>query len=110
MTAIVTVLVVEKLYGDRRVLRGVSLAVHERDRIGMLGANGAGKSTLLKMMVYGASAGPKNDPTLVPDEGVITWMKGLVLEFVSQEPVLPLDEPVSAAFLFYVLAYNEICT
>jgi len=95
MSAVVTVQDLQKHYGDRRVLRGVSFAVHERDRIGMIGANGAGKSTLLKMMVHGASGG--TDPTLTPDEGVITWRKGLVLEYVAQEPVLPLDEPVSAA-------------
>ena len=95
MSAVVTVQDLQKHYGDRRVLRGVSFAVHERDRIGMIGANGAGKSTLLKMMVHGASGG--TDPTLTPDEGVITWRKGLVLEYVAQEPVLPLDEPVAAA-------------
>ena len=95
MSAVVTVQDLHKHYGDRRVLRGVSFAVHERDRIGMIGANGAGKSTLLKMMVHGASGG--TDPTLTPDEGVITWRKGLVLEYVAQEPMLPLDEPVSAA-------------
>jgi ATP-binding cassette subfamily F protein uup len=95
MSAVVTVQDLQKHYGDRRVLRGVSFAVHERDRIGMIGANGAGKSTLLKMMVHGASGG--TDPTLTPDEGVITWRKGLVLEYVAQEPVLPLDEPVSVA-------------
>ncbi|HEY6040120.1 MAG TPA: ATP-binding cassette domain-containing protein [Kofleriaceae bacterium] len=110
MTAIVTVQDVEKHYGDRRVLRGVSLAVHERDRIGMIGANGAGKSTLLKMMVYGAGTGPKNDPTLIPDEGVITWKKGLVLEYVAQEPVLPLAEPVSAALAREGVADHEIHT
>ncbi|MEO8844009.1 MAG: ATP-binding cassette domain-containing protein [Kofleriaceae bacterium] len=95
MSAVVTVQDLHKHYGDRRVLRGVSFALHERDRIGMIGANGAGKSTLLKMMVHGASGG--TDPTLTPDEGVITWRKGLVLEYVAQEPVLPLDEPVAAA-------------
>ena len=95
MSAVVTVQELHKHYGDRRVLRGVSLAVHERDRIGLIGANGAGKSTLLKMMVHGAAGG--TDPSLTPDEGVITWRKGLVLEYVAQEPVLPLGEPVSAA-------------
>ena len=95
MSAVVTVQDLHKHYGDRRVLRGVSFAVHERDRIGMIGANGAGKSTLLKMMVHAASGG--TDPTLTPDEGVITWRRGLVLEYVAQEPVLPLDEPVARA-------------
>ncbi|MFT3698107.1 MAG: ATP-binding cassette domain-containing protein [Kofleriaceae bacterium] len=95
MSAVVTVQDLHKHYGDRRVLRGVSFAIHERDRIGMIGANGAGKSTLLKMMIHGASGG--TDPSLTPDEGVITWRKGLVLEYVAQEPVLPLDEPVRVA-------------
>ncbi|HTR56461.1 MAG TPA: ATP-binding cassette domain-containing protein [Kofleriaceae bacterium] len=79
MTAIVTVQDLHKRFGNRRVLAGVSFAVHERDRIGLIGANGAGKSTLLKMMV---------DPTLQPDEGMITWQRGLALEYVAQEPRL----------------------
>ncbi len=110
MSAVVTVQDLHKHYGDRRVLRGVSLAVHERDRIGMIGANGAGKSTLLKMMVHGAMAlpGDKTDPALVPDEGVITWRKGLVLEYVAQEPVLPLDEPVAVALAREGVPEHEI--
>ena len=51
MGAILTVQGLEKRFGTRRVLAGASFAVHERDRIGMIGANGAGKSTLLKMLV-----------------------------------------------------------
>ena len=81
MTAVVTVQDVHKRFGNRRVLFGASFAVHERDRIGLIGANGSGKSTLLKMMV---------DPdTLIPDEGEITWRRGLKLEYVAQEPTLP---------------------
>jgi ATP-binding cassette subfamily F protein uup len=106
VSAVVTVQDLHKHYGDRRVLRGASLAVHERDRIGLIGANGAGKSTLLKMMVHGAAGG--TDPALTPDEGVITWRKGLVLEYVAQEPVLPLDEPVSAALAREDVADHEI--
>ncbi|HEX5063328.1 MAG TPA: ATP-binding cassette domain-containing protein [Kofleriaceae bacterium] len=74
---------------------GVSFAVHERDRIGLIGANGAGKSTLLKMMVHGASG--TSDPTLEPDDGMITWRRDLVLEYVAQEPQLALDETVATA-------------
>ncbi|HET9992276.1 MAG TPA: ATP-binding cassette domain-containing protein, partial [Kofleriaceae bacterium] len=108
MSAVVTVQDLHKHYGDRRVLRGVSFAVHERDRIGMIGANGAGKSTLLKIMVHGASGG--TDPALVPDEGMITWRKGLVLEYVAQEPVLPLDEPVRTALTREGVPEHEIQT
>ncbi len=76
MTAVVTVQDVFKSFGTRRVLAGVSMAVHERDRIGLIGANGAGKSTLLKLIVR----------ALEPDEGLITWKRELTLEYVPQEP------------------------
>jgi len=35
-------------YGDVTVLKGVSLAVHDREVVALVGANGAGKSTLLR--------------------------------------------------------------
>jgi ATP-binding cassette, subfamily F, member 3 len=37
-------------YGDRQVLREVSLGVSPGDRIGILGRNGAGKSTLMRVL------------------------------------------------------------
>jgi len=37
-------------YGERRVLREVSLEVSPGDRIGVLGRNGAGKSTLMRVL------------------------------------------------------------
>ncbi|HEU5442787.1 MAG TPA: ATP-binding cassette domain-containing protein [Steroidobacteraceae bacterium] len=37
-------------YGDRQVLREVSLDVSPGDRIGILGRNGAGKSTLMRVL------------------------------------------------------------
>ncbi|HEY4055154.1 MAG TPA: ABC-F family ATP-binding cassette domain-containing protein [Kofleriaceae bacterium] len=87
MSALLTVQGLEKRYGTRRVLDGASFAIHERDRVGMIGANGAGKTTLLKMLV--ARAMGVDDATLIPDEGLITWRNGLKLEYVAQEP--PLD-------------------
>ncbi|HSR95868.1 MAG TPA: ABC-F family ATP-binding cassette domain-containing protein, partial [Kofleriaceae bacterium] len=86
MTAILTVQALEKRFGTRRVLDGASFAVHERDRIGMIGANGAGKSTLLEIVVHRAMGG--DDPALVPDAGLVTWKRDLALEYVAQEPAL----------------------
>ena len=37
-------------YGEVRVLEGVSIAVHDRQIVTILGGNGAGKSTLLKTL------------------------------------------------------------
>jgi ATP-binding cassette subfamily F protein uup len=79
LTAIVTVQNVEKAFGSRRVLGGVSFAVHERDRIGLVGVNGSGKSTLLRLVA---------DPDDAPDAGLVTRMRGLTIEYVPQEPRL----------------------
>ena len=78
MTAILTVQNVDKAFGTRVVLAGVSFAVDERDRVGIVGLNGAGKSTLLKLVV-GADD---------PDSGLITRQRELTLEYVPQEPAL----------------------
>ncbi|GAA2385581.1 ABC transporter ATP-binding protein [Catellatospora methionotrophica] len=51
-----------KLFGDRRVLDGVSLTVSPGRRIGLVGENGAGKSTLLRLLA-GAD---------LPDSGTVT--------------------------------------
>ena len=99
VSTILTVLGLEKSFGPRRVLRGVSLSVHERDRIGLIGRNGAGKSTLLKMLV-GANRGAGLDDDevrgLEPDDGTITWRRDLRLEYVPQEPRLAADATVGA--------------
>jgi ATP-binding cassette subfamily F protein uup len=96
VSAVVTVQNLHKHFGTRRVLAGVSFAVHERDRIGLIGANGAGKSTLLKMMVHGAGGDREPDPALEPDEGMITWRRDLSLEYVAQEPYLDVEASVGA--------------
>jgi ATP-binding cassette subfamily F protein uup len=77
--AIVTVQNVEKSFGTRQVLRGVSFALGESDRVGLVGLNGAGKSTLLRLIA---------DPADGPDAGLITRMRGLTIEYVPQEPRL----------------------
>jgi ATP-binding cassette subfamily F protein uup len=94
VTAILTVQGLEKRFGTRNVLAGASFAVHEGDRIGMIGANGAGKSTLLKMLV--ARAMGVDDATLEPDAGMITWRRDLKLEYVAQEPDLDPDATIGA--------------
>ncbi len=109
MSAVVTVQDLHKRFGSRRVLAGASFAVHDRDRIGLIGANGAGKSTLLKMMVHGAIAG-EEDPTLSPDEGLITWRRGLELEYVAQEPALPLESTIGGFLAREEVPEHEIHT
>ncbi len=86
MGAILTVQNVAKSFGSRSVLEGVSFAVSDRDRIGIVGLNGAGKSTLLKIVVAADTA----------DSGLVTRQRDLTLEYVSQEPILDGKSTVGA--------------
>ncbi|MBK8978321.1 MAG: ABC-F family ATP-binding cassette domain-containing protein [Planctomycetes bacterium] len=67
---------ISKTYGDKLLLRGVSLVVGEGERIGLVGVNGCGKSTLLRIL-----AGAEH-----PDDGQRTQKRELRLGFLSQEP------------------------
>lgn len=55
---------IELSYLDRTVLNVPRLAVHQFDRIGVVGKNGSGKSTLLKLI-----AGQ-----ITPDQGNVNWL------------------------------------
>lgn len=65
---------VEKGYGSRSVLRGVTLGVAAGERIGVVGRNGDGKSTLLRLL-----AGLEE-----PDAGEATRTRGVTLELLGQ--------------------------
>ncbi|WP_233890281.1 ATP-binding cassette domain-containing protein, partial [Tenacibaculum piscium] len=42
---------IQKLYGKRKVVKGISLEVEQGEIIGLLGPNGAGKTTSFYMIV-----------------------------------------------------------
>jgi ABC transport system ATP-binding/permease protein len=65
---------VEKGYGSRSVLGGVTLGVSAGDRIGVVGENGGGKSTLLRL-VSGVEE---------PDAGTVVRSGGLQLALLGQ--------------------------
>jgi len=110
VATILTVSDLHKRLARRELLRGVSFAVGDRDRIGMIGANGAGKSTLLKMLVRGAGV-DRDDPTaLEPDSGLITWKHGLVLEYVAQEPRFAAGATVRSTLVRDGVADHEVDT
>ena len=43
-------------YGDNLIFDGVSFAVNEGERVGLIGANGEGKTTLIKLVLGELSA------------------------------------------------------
>ncbi|MEP6716434.1 MAG: ABC-F family ATP-binding cassette domain-containing protein [Terriglobia bacterium] len=66
-----------KSFGSRTVFSGISLSLHDDDRLGIIGPNGAGKSTFLQIL-----GGLMN-----PDEGIVSTRKGVRLAMVVQDPV-----------------------
>lgn len=89
---LVSVQDVTKGFLDDVVLRGVSLEVHAKDRIGLLGVNGAGKTTLLNLI-----AG-----SLEPDDGQVLRARGLEIGYLRQNEALAagrsLEEEARSAF------------
>lgn len=70
----------------RQILKDISLSFFPGAKIGVLGLNGAGKSTLLKIM-----AGVDKDI-----DGEITWLSGLTIGYLPQEPQLDPEATVRA--------------
>ncbi|MEZ0244950.1 MAG: ABC-F family ATP-binding cassette domain-containing protein, partial [Sphingomonas sp.] len=66
---------VTKRFGDRTIIKDLTLRVTRGDRIGIVGANGAGKTTLLKLLTG----------ELEPDEGHIRLAKTLEMVFIDQQ-------------------------
>lgn len=75
---------VSKSYGEKAILRDISLSFFYGAKIGVIGENGAGKSTLLKIM-----AGLDTD-----FEGETKLSPKMSLKYVAQEPELELDKTV----------------
>ncbi|MFA6112926.1 MAG: ATP-binding cassette domain-containing protein [Sphingomonas sp.] len=66
---------VSKSFGDRPIIKDLTLRITRGDRIGIVGANGAGKSTLLKLLTG----------ELAPDAGHIRLAKTLDAIVIDQQ-------------------------
>lgn len=73
-----------KSYGDKEVLRNISLSFFYGAKIGVVGENGSGKSTLLKIM-----AGLDKD-----FHGETKLSAKMKVRYVAQEPQIELDKTV----------------
>jgi len=51
MAALLALRTVSKTFGSLRVIDGLTLAVGEREALGVIGPNGAGKTTALNLMI-----------------------------------------------------------
>jgi ATP-binding cassette subfamily F protein uup len=77
--ALLSIINVYKDYGAQPVLDGVSMTVHEGDRIGLIGRNGSGKSTLMRLL----------SGRDVPDNGEVTRAQNLRVTLLAQSCALP---------------------
>ncbi len=73
---------VTKRFGDRPIIKDLTLRITRGDRIGIVGANGAGKTTLLKLLTG----------ELAPDEGSIRLAKTLDGIVIDQQRKLMAPE------------------
>ncbi|MHB1043160.1 MAG: ribosomal protection-like ABC-F family protein [Eubacteriales bacterium] len=80
---------IKKHFDGRPVLDGVSITIHEGERVGLVGVNGAGKSTLLKIL---AGEAP-------PDSGEVIKTRGLTLAFLAQDSGLNSTRTLRAEML-----------
>jgi ATPase subunit of ABC transporter with duplicated ATPase domains len=81
---------VSKAYGDKEVLRGVSLVVRRGEKIAVIGPNGLGKSTLLRIVVG----------RLAPDAGEVRWGHEAKVGYFAQDHREILDDPELTAIDF----------
>ena len=77
-TNLVNLEAVDKVYGTRALLDGISLGVNEGDRIGVVGRNGDGKTTLIRILAKLEQ----------PDTGRVTHAGGLRLGVLTQHDSL----------------------
>jgi ATP-binding cassette subfamily F protein uup len=69
---------ISKAFGDRRVVRELSIRILRGDRIGVVGPNGAGKTTLLEMLLK----------RLHPDTGHVRHGARLEIAYIDQARAL----------------------
>jgi ATP-binding cassette, subfamily F, member 3 len=87
--AIVQLQNVSLAFAAQKILIETSVAIHDRERIGLVGANGTGKTTLMRIMAGIIEA----------DSGIVTLQRGLQIGFLEQEPRLPEGATVHDAAL-----------
>lgn len=63
------------LYGDRTIIKDVSLGIHTAEKIGIVGVNGCGKTTLLKIL----------SGKIRPNTGKITLRNSIKVGYLEQD-------------------------
>lgn len=75
---------VEFKYIEKKILDKASFSISDTDKVGIVGVNGTGKTTLLKLIL-----GMEK-----PNKGEIIKSGGMIINYLPQDPVFPLDTPI----------------
>ena len=84
-------------FGAKEILRGVSFAVDEGDRLGVIGANGCGKSTLFKLLLGELDA----------DEGSVYISKEKTVGILRQDDALAAFQSGESNISVLEIMYNS---
>ncbi|MEL6921006.1 MAG: ATP-binding cassette domain-containing protein [Pseudomonadota bacterium] len=76
-------------FGGKPLLDDISCAVHEGDRIALVGRNGSGKSTLMKIM----------SGAVEPSDGEVVRARSASTQYLSQDPNFG-DAVTASAYIF----------
>jgi len=76
---------ISKYFGDKQILKSVTLAINEKERVGLVGANGTGKTTLLNCI----------SGQIEPDGGEIIKAAALSFAYMQQLPQYPEQETIT---------------
>jgi ATP-binding cassette subfamily F protein uup len=101
-TPLISAQEITKGYSEHPLFAQLSLAIHENERLALIGSNGCGKSTLLKIL-----AGIEE-----VDSGIISVRKGLRCAYVPQTDIFPahlsIGEIIEGALADSHLDHGEI--
>ena len=84
MSALISATGLNLAYGNQTVLDDATLAIHEGDKVGLVGRNGCGKSSFLKILAAVEQ----------PDTGNVATRNDIVVGYLSQEFTLRDDASV----------------
>jgi len=95
MTLLIQAAGIAHAHGGNQLFEDLLFEVRAGDRIALIGENGAGKSTLLKIAAR----------LTKPDEGSVTWQRGLRVGYLKQDPDFPVR---STARMVVALAAGDV--